>query len=46
VSKVQTAVRAATARTPEALEIAIQKAMETVTAIDAWNWCRHCGYAL
>jgi transposase len=46
LSKVKTAWRASKARTREALDSAIQKAMETVTAIDAWNWFRHCGYAL
>jgi transposase len=46
VSKIKTALRAAKARTREALERAIQKAMGTVTATDAWNWFKHCGYAL
>jgi transposase len=46
VSKLKTALRAAKARTREALEMAIQKAMETVTAIDARNWFKHCGYVL
>ena len=46
LSKVKAALRAAKARTREALDSAIQQAMETVTAIDAWNWFRHCGYAL
>jgi transposase len=46
LSKVKTALRAAKARTREALETAIQQAMETITAIDAQNWFRHCGYAL
>jgi transposase len=46
LSKVKTALRAAKARTREALDTAIQKAMETVTAIDAWNWFRPGGYAL
>jgi len=44
VSKLKTALRAAKARTREALETAIQKALETVTATDAWNWFKHCGY--
>ncbi len=46
VSKLKTALRAAKARPREALETAIQKAMETVTAIDARHWFRHSGYAL
>jgi transposase len=46
VSKLKTALRAAKARTRDALETAIQQAMETVTAIDAQNWFKHCGYAL
>jgi hypothetical protein len=46
LSKVKTALRAAKARTREALEAAVQQAMETVTAIDVQNWFRHCGYAL
>ena len=46
VSKLKTALRAAKARTRDALETAIRAAMETVTALDAGNWFRHCGYAL
>jgi transposase len=46
VSKLKTALRAAKARTREALETAIRKALETVTAADAGNWFKHCGYAL
>jgi transposase len=46
LSKVKTALRAAKARTREALETALQQAMATVTAIDALHWFRHCGYAL
>jgi transposase len=46
VSKLKTALRAAKARTREALEGAIRTAMETVTALDAYHWFRHCGYAL
>jgi transposase len=46
VSKLKTALRAAKARTREALDAAVHKAMETVTAVDARNWFRHCGYAL
>jgi transposase len=46
VSKLKTALRAAKARTREALATAVQQAMETVTAVDAQNWFRHCGYVL
>jgi transposase len=46
LSTLKTALRAAKARTREALEMAIQKAMETITASDARNWFRHCGYTL
>jgi transposase len=46
LSKLKTALRAAQARTRETLETAIRKALETVTVTDAWNWFRHCGYAL
>jgi transposase len=46
VSQLKTALRAAKARTREALETAIQKALETITAVDAWNWLKHGGYAL
>jgi transposase len=46
LSQVKTALRAAKARTREALETALQQVMETVTALDAQHWFRHCGYAL
>ena len=46
VSKRKTALRAAKARTREALETASRQALETVTAADALNWFKHCGYAL
>jgi transposase len=45
-SKLKTALRAAKARTRETLETVICEALETVTATDAWNWFKHCGYAL
>jgi transposase len=45
VSKLKTALRAAKARTRDVLETAIRAAMETVTALDARHWFRHCGYA-
>jgi len=46
LSKVKTALRAAKARTRMALDATLQQVMKTVTAIDAQNWFRHCGYAL
>lgn len=46
VSQLKTAWRAAKARTREALETASQQALETVTAPEAWNWFKYCGYAL
>jgi transposase len=46
VRKLKTALRAAKARTCEALDAAISWALETVTAIDARNWFRHCGYTI
>jgi transposase len=46
LSKLKTALRAAKARTRGALDTAVQRAMGTVTAIDARNWFRHCGYVL
>jgi transposase len=46
VSQLKTPWRAAKARTREALETAMRQALETSTAADAWNWFKHCGYAL
>ena len=45
-SKIKTYLRAAKARTREALEAAIKQALATVTASDAFAWFAHCGYAL
>jgi transposase len=45
-SKIKTALRAAKARTREALEVAISQALATVTESDARAWFKHCGYAL
>lgn len=45
-SKIKTALRAAKARTREALETAIKQALATVTESDARSWFAHCGYAL
>ena len=45
-SKVKTGLRTAKARTREALEAALRQALATITASDAQNGCRHCGYVL
>ena len=45
-SKVKTALRAAKARTRQALDGAITHAIATVTHVDAQSWFMHCGYAL
>ncbi len=45
-SKIKTYLRAAKARTREALEAAIKQALSTVTESDARAWFQHCGYAL
>jgi transposase len=46
LSTLNMAVRAAKARTREVLDMAVQQAVETITAIDARHWFKHCGYAL
>jgi transposase len=45
-SQLQTALRAAKARTREALEHAVAQALATITVSDAHSWFRHWGYAL
>jgi transposase len=45
-SKLKTALRTAQARTREALEHAIVRALATITVADAHSWFHHCGYAL
>lgn len=45
-SKIKTYLRAAKARTREALEAAIKRALSTVTGSDARAWFKHCGYAV
>jgi transposase len=45
-SKIKTCLRAAKARTREALELAIQQALTTITAADAYGWFTYCGYAI
>jgi len=43
-SKIKTALRAAKARTREALERAFKMALELVTESDCLGWFSHCGY--
>ena len=43
-SKLKTYLRAVGARTYEALSEAISAAIKLITATDARNWMRHCGY--
>ena len=45
-SKIEMFLRAAKARTREALEAAIKQALATVTEADAHAWFAHGGYAL
>ena len=45
-SKLKTCLRAAKARTREALEQVLAGAIELVTPSDARGWFAHCGYAL
>ena len=45
-SKVKMGLRTAKARTRAALDAALSQALATVTAVDAYNWFRHCGYVL
>jgi transposase len=45
-SKIKTSVRAAKARSREALELAIQQALTTITAADAHGWFTHGGYTV
>ena len=44
-SKLKTALRTAQARTREALEQAMARALATITVSDAHSWFHHCGYA-
>ena len=44
-SKVKALLRAAEARSPQALLQAIAHALRAVTADDAKNWFAHCGYS-
>lgn len=43
-AKLKAYLRAAKARTFDALIEAIAKALRSVSPQDALNWCRHCGY--
>ena len=43
-SKMKTYLRQAAARSYEALSEALTAAMKIITAADAQNWIRHCGY--
>jgi transposase len=45
-AKLKTDLRKAEARTREALDPAITKALRTITATDAHGWFAHAGYAL
>ena len=45
-SKVKEYLRAAKARTYEALVAAIARALQSVTATDAANWFASCGYTI
>jgi transposase len=45
-SKLKTYLRAAKARTRDALDEVLKLALDTITSADAQNWFRHCGYAL
>jgi transposase len=44
-SKAKSALRAAEARTPEALEAALAPALDSITPADARGWFNHCGYS-
>jgi transposase len=45
-SKVKTPLRAAAARTTEALDEELRPALDAITPQDAKGWFRHCGYTL
>ncbi len=45
-SKIKTALRAAKARTLEAVVDALRLALESVSAADAIAWMKHCGYGV
>lgn len=43
-SKLKTFLRRVGARTREALEVALEAGLQTITAQDAQGWFSHCGY--
>ena len=45
-SKIKTFLRATKARTREALDAAVARALATITEADARAWFAHCGYVL
>ena len=45
-SKIKTFLRATKARTREALDAAVTRALATITEADARAWFAHCGYVL
>lgn len=45
-SKFKEFIRAAKARTKEALDLAVTDALKTITADNAAAWFRHCGYGI
>ena len=45
-SKLKTVLRAAEARTPEALDAALAPALDSITPADARGWFNHCGYSV
>ncbi len=44
-SKTKSALRAAEARTREALDAALAPALDSITPADARGWFNHCGYS-
>jgi transposase len=45
-SKTKNALRAAEARTPEALDATLAPALDSITPADACGWFNLCGYSL
>ncbi len=45
LAKLKEMLRAAAARTQEALDHAIAEALAAITSSDAQGWFRHCGYS-
>ena len=45
-SKMKSALRAAEARTPDALKAALAPALDSITPADARGWFNYCGYPL